>query len=67
MKTKRIDITVLDIVERVKLPQDIRIIQNGFTLYSGGVSRIPSVLLNEKVLFISTTDYCPLCLKIEIE
>lgn len=67
MQTKRVDIIVLDIVERIKLPQDIRIMQNGSTLYSGSVSRTPSVLLNEKVLYISTTDYCPLCLKIEIE
>lgn len=67
MKTKRIEIIVLDIAERVKLPQDIRIIQNGNTLYSGGVTHIPSVLLNEKVVHVNSSEYYPPYLKIEIE
>lgn len=53
----RIEIIVLDIVERLKLPQDIRIKRNGETLYTGSVTRTPKELLNERVLNLYSTEY----------
>lgn len=53
----RIELIVLDIVERAKLPQDAIIVRNGLTLYAGSVNRIPKELLNEYVIKIYTTEY----------
>ena len=55
--TKRIELIVLDIVERCGLPQDIRIKRNGLTLYTGSVKRVPKELLNEAVARIYSTQY----------
>ena len=61
MKTKELDLTVVDFITFLELPQDVRIVQNGSTLYTGSIARIPSVILNEKALpslvglFISVT------------
>ena len=55
--TKRIELIVLDLVERCGLPQDIRIKRNGNTLYSGSVRRTPKELLNEPVIRIYSTQY----------
>lgn len=55
--TKRIELIVIDLVERMILPQDIRIKRNGNTLYTGSVIRVPKELLNEKVIAVSTNDY----------
>ena len=57
MRTKRIDLIVIDLVERMLLPQDIRIRRNDTIIYTGSVIRIPKELLNEKVINISTNDY----------
>lgn len=57
MQTKRIELIVIDLVERMTLPQDIRIRKNGSILYSGSITRIPKELLNEKVIHIYTNDY----------
>ena len=57
MPLKRIDLIVIDLVERMLLPQDIRIRRNGTIIYTGSVIRIPKELLNEKVINISTNDY----------
>ena len=54
---QRIELIVLDLVERIVLPQDVRIKRNGETLYTGSVTRIPKELLNEKVINIYTNDY----------
>lgn len=48
---------VIDLVEIMRLPQDIRIRRNGKILYTGSVVRIPKELLNEKVASIHTNDY----------
>lgn len=65
----RIKLIVLDLVERCILPQDIRIKRNGYTLYSGSVTRIPKELLNEHVIKICSGQYyiCTDYLAIEIE
>lgn len=52
----RIEIIVLDIVERLRLPQRIRIKRNEETLYTGSVISIPKELLNEKVINIYIND-----------
>lgn len=57
MSTKRIDLIVIDLAERMTLPQDVRIRRNGTILYTGSVTRIPKELLNEKVISIYTNDY----------
>ena len=54
---QRIELIVLDLVERMILPQDIRIRRSGTIIYTGSVIRIPKELLNEKVINISTNDY----------
>lgn len=53
----RTELIVIDLVERMNLPQDIRIRRNGTIIYSGSIARIPKELLNEKVTSIYTTDY----------
>lgn len=53
----RIDLIVIDLVERCGLPQDIRIKRNGLTLYTGSVIRIPKELLNEHVMKINSIEY----------
>lgn len=53
----RIKLVVLDLVERCKLPQDIRIKRNGCNLYTGSVTRTPKELLNETVIRIYSTEY----------
>jgi len=56
--TKRIDLILIDIVERCEqLPQDIRIKKDGRTIYTGSVCRIPKELLNEHVKSIYSTQY----------
>lgn len=55
--TKRIELIVLDLVERCVLPQDIRIKRDGLTLYTGSVTRTPKELLNERVIRIYSTEY----------
>ena len=57
MPTKRIDLIVIDLAERMTIPQDVRIRRNGTILYTGSVTRIPKELLNEKVIHIYTNDY----------
>ena len=57
MSEFRINLIVIDIVERMRLPQDIRIRRNGTIIYTGSITRIPKELLNEKVIFIYTTGY----------
>lgn len=54
---QRIELIVLDLVERIVLPQDVRIKRNGESLYTGSVTRIPKELLNEKVIAIQTNEY----------
>lgn len=56
-KHKRIDLIVIDLAERIVLPQDVRITRNGAILYTGSVNRIPKELLNEKVIGIYTNAY----------
>ena len=53
----RTDIIVIDLIERMTLPQDVRIRRNADILYSGSLTRIPKELLNEKVITIYTNDY----------
>ena len=53
----RIELLVIDVIERMILPQDIRARRNGKILYTGSVARTPKELLNEKVLSIYTNDY----------
>ena len=53
----RIDIIVIDLIERMTLPQDLRIRRNSRILYTGSVTNIPKELLNEKVITIYTSDY----------
>lgn len=65
--TKRIELLVIDLVERIGLPQDIRITQKGNILYSGSVTRVPSFLLNEKVVKFYGGNYYNSYIKIEIE
>lgn len=53
----RIELLVIDIIERIRIPQDIRIRRNGKIRYTGSVVRIPAEFLNEKVASIHTNDY----------
>lgn len=53
----RIDIIVIDLIERMTLPQELRIRRNSQIIYTGSVTRIPKELLNEKVITIYTNDY----------
>ena len=53
----RIELLVIDIIERMILPQDIRVRRNGTIIYTGSVARIPKELLNEKVTHIYCNDY----------
>ena len=62
----RIELILIDLIERMTLPQDVRIIQNGDILYTGSITRIPSYLLNEKVLNINTV-FCTELIRIVIE
>lgn len=55
--TKRINLIVLDLIERCGLPQDVRIRKNGTIVYSGSIARIPTELLDEEVTYIYTNDY----------
>lgn len=48
MATKHLEITVIEFLAFVQLPQDVRIIQKGNILYTGSVTRIPAIILNEK-------------------
>lgn len=63
---QRIELIVIDLVERIKLPQDIRIKRKGKTLYTGSVIRTPKELLNEIILNLYSTDF-PSYIVIEIE
>lgn len=53
----RRELIVLDLIERMTLPQDIRVRRNGTIVYTGSITRIPKELLNEKVISIYTNDY----------
>lgn len=57
MPIKRIDLIVIDFVERMTKPQAVRIRRNGTIIYTGSATRIPNELLNEKVIRIYTNDY----------
>lgn len=65
----RIDLLVLDLVERCELPEDIQIKRNDHTLYTGTVSRVPKELLNEHIIKICSWQYYIYTnyLRIEIE
>lgn len=53
----RIELLVIDVIERMTLSQDIRVRRNGTIIYTGSVARIPKELINEKVQHIYTNDY----------
>lgn len=53
----RIELLVIDLIERMELPQDIEVRRNRTIVYTGSASKIPKELLNEKVKSIYTYDY----------
>lgn len=66
MKTKELDLTVIDFIAFLELPQDVRIVQKGSTLYTGSITSIPPIILNEKIIRISIV-FCTDIIRIEIE
>jgi hypothetical protein len=63
----RIELIVLDLIERMSGYNYVKIVREYSTLYLGYYNRIPKELLNEKVIRINTLDCTDVPLLIEIE